>query len=116
MLYLVLIVFLLVGGALTVITVQNFATQHAHVALFVWQTPELPIGLVVLLSFLLGALVLYLVSALSALRDRSELRRTQRRVAELEQQLALVMPPQAMPQAVQHIAMPTPEKYVPPQG
>jgi uncharacterized integral membrane protein len=116
MLYLILIVFLIVGGALTVITVQNFTMQHAHVALFIWQTPELPVGLLVLISFLLGALVLYLVSALSALRDSSELRRTQRRVAELEQQLASVTAPQAMPQAVQNIAMPTTEKFVPPQS
>lgn len=116
MLYLVLIVFLIVGGALTVITVQNFAAQHAHVALFIWQTPELPVGLLVLLSFLLGALVLYLVSALSALRDRSELRRMQRRVAELEQQLASVTTQQAVVQPVQNIATPLPENFVPPQS
>lgn len=85
MLYLILVLLFLGGGALTIIAIQNFTTQQAHVALLIWQTPELPIGLIVVLAFLLGAILLYLVSALAAWSDKRELRRLRRRVAELEQ-------------------------------
>ena len=98
MLYLILVLLFLGGGALTIIAIQNFTTQQAHVALLIWQTPELPIGLIVVLAFLLGALLLYLVSALAAWSDKRELRRLQRRVAELEQAAA---PAYVIPTGVQ---------------
>ena len=85
MLYLIVVLLFLGGGALTIIAIQNFTTQQAHIALFIWQTPELPIGLIVILAFLLGALLLYVVSALAAWRDKRELRRLRKRIAELEQ-------------------------------
>lgn len=88
MFFVILILFLLVGGALTILTIQNLMSPYIHVAFFTWQTPALPVGLVILLSFLLGAFLLYLVSAVSAWRDRREIRRLRKQVTQLEQQMA----------------------------
>lgn len=87
MFYLVLVVFLLVGGALTALAIQNMA-MPVHMTLVVWQTPEIPLGLLLVLFFMLGALVLYLVSTMSALHDRKEAKKLEERVQELEQQLS----------------------------
>lgn len=97
MIFPILVLFVLVGGAVILITVQNFTAQYAHLALFAWQTPELPVGLLVLIAFLVGALFIYLISALTALRDASEMRRLRRRVAELEQQVVAQIPSVAAP-------------------
>ena len=85
MLYLILLVFVLIGGGLTVITIENLLTP-VHLALFMWQTPTLPLGLLLLVFFLVGALLLYLVSFLSALSDKREMTSLRKRVTQLEQQ------------------------------
>jgi uncharacterized integral membrane protein len=95
MFFLVLILFLIVGSALTIVTIQNLLAPPVHVIFFTWQTPSLPAGLVVLFSFLLGALLLYLVSTLSAWRDKREITRLERQVRELEQRLTVTT--QGMP-------------------
>jgi uncharacterized integral membrane protein len=84
-LYLILVLLLLVGGSLTWITIHNLSSQQT-LDVFIWQTPVLPVGLLVLLAFLLGALLLYIVSILSALADYAEMRKLRKRVAELERQ------------------------------
>jgi uncharacterized integral membrane protein len=83
----VLIIFALVGGALAVLAYENFATLTiaVHFTLFGWRAPVLPLGVVLLLACLLGALLLYIVTVLSAWRDRRQLAKLRRRVAELEQ-------------------------------
>ncbi len=83
MVYLVLLICLLVGSALTIVALQNLSTE-VQFMLFTWSTPRIPLGLPVLVAFLLGALVLYIVSLLSAVQDRREVRRLRRRVSELE--------------------------------
>jgi uncharacterized integral membrane protein len=83
MIYLVLLICLLVGSALTIVALQNLSTE-VQFMLFIWSTPRIPLGLPVLVAFLLGALVLYIVSLLSAVQDRREVRRLRRRVSELE--------------------------------
>jgi len=90
MIYLILLVFVLVGGTLTVLALENFPTE-VQIILFSWQTPHFPLGLLLVAVFLLGALFLYIVSALSALQDRRELKRLRKRVTELER--ASVKPP-----------------------
>lgn len=87
MLYLILVLLLLVGSALIWITIHNFSSQPV-LQVFIWQTPPLPVGLLILLAFLLGALLLYIVSILSALSDYYEVRHLRKRVAALEQQIA----------------------------
>jgi len=87
MVYLVLIICLLVGSALTLVALQNMSTEVQFI-LFTWSTPSMPIGILVLVAFLLGALVLYIVSLLSAVQDRREVRRLRRRVTELERAAA----------------------------
>jgi len=83
MIYLVLFICLLVGSALAIVTLQNL-TMDVQFTLFVWQTPDVPLGLLVVVAFLLGALLLYIISVLSAIQDRREVRRLLRRVTELE--------------------------------
>ncbi len=113
MFYVVLFIFALVGSALVVLTIENLTTQ-VQFAVFAWQSPNLPLGLVVLIAFILGALLLYIVSALSALRDRSEKRSLRKRVNELEQQVAAMTPPQPVVQT-QLPVVPMPGVGVPPQ-
>ena len=48
MFYLILFVFVLVGGILTIITLGNLFTM-VHLVLFTWQAPALPLGLLLLL-------------------------------------------------------------------
>ena len=113
MFYVILFLFALVGSGLVVLTIENLTTQ-VQFAVFAWQSPNLPLGLVVLIAFILGAVLLYIVSALSALRDRGEKRRLRKRVNELEQQLAVVTPPQPVIQTPMPI-VPMPGAVMPPQ-
>ena len=87
MIYLVLLICLLVGSTLTIVALQNMSTEEQFM-LFTWSTPRIPLGILVLVAFLLGALVLYIISLLSAVQDRREVRRLRRRVAELERAAA----------------------------
>jgi uncharacterized integral membrane protein len=83
----ILIIFILAGGVLAVLAFENFATLtiEVHVKIFGWHAPALPLGLLLLLVFLTGALLLYIVTVLSAWKDRRQLARLRRRVEELEQ-------------------------------
>lgn len=87
MLVVILIIFALAGAALVALAFENFATLtiEVHVKVFGWYAPALPLGVLVLLAFLLGALLLYIVTVLSAWRDRRQLASLRKRVAELEQ-------------------------------
>ena len=116
MVYVVLFICAIVGSALVALTVENLTTQ-VQFAVFAWQSPNLPLGLVVLIAFILGAFLLYIVSALSALRDRSEKRRLRKRVNELEQQLATTVhvPPQPIIAQPQVPFVPMPGLEMPPQ-
>jgi len=87
MIYLVLIVFLLVGSAVAVLALQNFQNE-VPLILFTWYLPHLPLGALLALAFGLGALLLYVASALSALQERREVKKLRARVAELEQIVA----------------------------
>ena len=84
MIYLVLVVFLLVGSAVAVLALQNFPTE-VQLTLFIWRIPHLSLGVLLVAAFLLGALLLYVVSILSALQERREVKKLRARVAELEQ-------------------------------
>jgi uncharacterized integral membrane protein len=86
MFYLLLIIFMLMGGVLTVITIENLMTP-VRLMLFTWQTPAFPLGLVILIFFVLGALLLYLVSVSSARSDKRELQVLRKRINQLEQQV-----------------------------
>lgn len=117
MFFLILLLFILLGGIFAVITVENLTTP-VHLALFGWQTPEIPIGLLVLAAFLLGAFLLFLVSFLSAWHDKHELKEMHVRIHELEQQQAMQQrPPTPMPpmhantSPLQMPGMFTPPKY-----
>lgn len=83
----VLIIFVLAGGALAVLAYENLATMAivVHLRVFGWHAPALPLGVVLLFACLLGALLLYIVTVISAWRDRRQMAKLRRRVAELEQ-------------------------------
>src|SRR5689334_11540022 len=53
--YLILVLFVIMGSALTILTVQNLSTS-VQLTLFGLKTPGIPPGLLIFLSFLLGAL------------------------------------------------------------
>ena len=84
MIYLVVIVFVLVGSALAVLALENVPTE-VQLTLFIWHTPRFPLGVLLVAAFLLGALLLYVVSTVSALQERREVKKLRARVAELEQ-------------------------------
>lgn len=83
MVYIILLIFVLVGGSLTLLMLQN--STPVHFSLFGWQLPEMPFGLLMLAAFLLGAILLYAVAVASAWQDRREVRQLRARIAELEQ-------------------------------
>jgi uncharacterized integral membrane protein len=85
--YVVLLVAVLLGGALAVLVIENFSVlaTATQLSFFIWRMPLLPMGLWLLISCLYGALLLYLLSILSALWERRELKMLRQRVAELEQ-------------------------------
>jgi uncharacterized integral membrane protein len=90
----ILIIFLLAAVVLAVLAFENVATLTivVHVKVFGWHAPALPLGLILLLAFLLGALLLYIVTVVSAWKDRRQLARLRRRVLELEQAQANTYP------------------------
>ena len=83
MLYLVSILFLLVTAGVAVVAFENIANDVPMV--FFGQTISLSVGLLILFSYFLGALLLYLIAFGAAERDRRELQRLKARVTELEQ-------------------------------
>jgi uncharacterized integral membrane protein len=87
MIYLILIVFVLVGSAMAVLALENIPTE-VQLTLFIWHIPHFPLGVLLLVAFLLGALLLYVVSILSALQERREVKKLRARVVELEQIVA----------------------------
>lgn len=87
MVYLALIIFILVGSAVVMLTLQNLSTEVPFI-LFIWPIPQLRLGLLLVAAFLLGAVVIYIVSALSALRDRREIKRLRKRLSTLSDPLA----------------------------
>ena len=95
----ILMILALVGGPLVVLAMENFSTLmiEVHLTVFGWHAPVLPLGVLLLLSCLLGALLLYMVAVLSALRDRRVLAKLRRRVAELEQAQVALTPQRSAP-------------------
>jgi uncharacterized integral membrane protein len=121
MFFLILLLFLLVGGIFAVITVENLTTP-VHLILFGWQTPEIPVGLLVIAAFLLGALLLFLVAFLSAWSDKRELKKLHLRIRDLEQQqqsmqqrTATMMPPTS-PLRTNSSALQMPGMFTPPNS
>ena len=91
MLYIAITFFVLLAAGLAVLAFENFL-KDVSLTLFVWNTPPLPLGWLLLLSCLLGAAMLFFVATAAALDDRRELRRLRARVKELEGIIAQVMP------------------------
>jgi uncharacterized integral membrane protein len=117
MIYFTLLLVLLVGGTLTVITIQNLDTL-VPLSIFSWQAPSLSLGVLIIVAFVLGALLLYVISFVSAWHDMRELRRMRQRITELERSVREMVPavPPAGIAAVPMPGMPNPETPQQPQG
>jgi uncharacterized integral membrane protein len=99
--FLALVVFLLVGGVFTVITLQNLNTL-THLNLYFWQTPEFPVGLLLIGAMLLGAILVYLIAFLAATEERRELQYLRQRVVDAEaQKNQVALQPTAVHQTAQ---------------
>ena len=100
-LYVILVLFVLAGGLITVLTIENISmlTLSVHLTFFTWHSPAMHLGILLLLSCVLGALLLYVVTVVSAWRERRELQRLRKRVAELEQ-VHMNMPAQRLASSV----------------
>ena len=105
MLYIAIILFALVSAGLIVLTIVNFPND-VSLSLVFWQTPSLPVGLLLLLAFVLGALMLYIVSAASAWEETRELKKLRQQVAELEQRGAANISTGPLPTATPIVPMP----------
>jgi len=81
--YIILLIFVLVGGSLTLLMLQN--STPVQVSLFAWHSPTLPLGVLLLAAFLLGALLLYAVAVASAWQNHREVKQLRAKLAELEQ-------------------------------
>jgi uncharacterized integral membrane protein len=85
--FLIFVVILLIGGLVAYIAVQNL-TLPVQLDLFSWNIRDFPLGVWLVAAFLCGAIVLYLVSMLSALEDRHKMKVLRKRVVALEEQVA----------------------------
>jgi uncharacterized integral membrane protein len=82
MLYVAIVLFALVTTGLAVLAFANFLND-VSLSLVIWHTPSLPIGWLLLLSYLLGAVMLFLIAAAAASRDTRELKRLRAKVEEM---------------------------------
>ena len=83
MLYIAIILFILITAGVVVLAFENMSTDVTLTA--IGQTLHLSVGLMLLLAFLLGALVFYLITVTTAVQERQELKQLRMRVTELEQ-------------------------------
>jgi uncharacterized integral membrane protein len=82
MLYVAIVLFALVTTGLAVLAFANFLND-VSLSLVIWHMPSLPIGWLLLLSYLLGAVMLFLIAAAAASRDTRELKRLRAKVEEM---------------------------------
>jgi uncharacterized integral membrane protein len=82
MLYVAIVLFALVTTGLAVLAFANFLND-VSLSLIIWHTPPLPIGWLLLLTYLLGAVMLFLIAAATASRDTRELKRLRAKVEEM---------------------------------
>ena len=84
MLFIAIIVFILVTAGVVVLAFENMSIGVTF-TVFTGLTLHLSVGLLLLLAFILGALVFYLITVTAAVQDRQELKQLRMRVADLEQ-------------------------------
>lgn len=83
MLYIAIVLFALVTAGLAVLAFENFLND-VSLSLVVWHSTPLPVGWLLLLAYLLGAVMLFLIAAASAVQDTRELKSLRERVKVLE--------------------------------
>jgi uncharacterized integral membrane protein len=83
MLFVAISLFLLVTAGIAVLAYVNLQDE-APFSLLIWHVPAVSVGLICLLAFLLGALMLYFISLAASRREAGELKALRDRVAELE--------------------------------
>ncbi len=83
MLFVAIGLFLLVTAGIAVLAYVNLLNE-APLSLLIWHVPAVSVGIVCLLAFLLGALMLYFISLAASRQESSELKKLRQRVTELE--------------------------------
>ncbi len=94
MFFILLLVSLLIGGAVIALAFLNL-TNRVQLSYYLGLSPYFSLGLLLLAAFLLGALVLFLLSTHGARKDRKEIEQLRQRVRDLEQEKGQT--PQRMP-------------------
>ena len=94
MLYIAIVLFVLVTTGLAVLAFENFLND-VSLSLVVWHLPPLPVGWLLLLVYLLGAVMLFLIAATAAAQDARELRSLRERVKVLGERVAAAEAPEA---------------------
>ncbi len=84
MLYVAIILFILVTAGVAVLAFENMSTEVTLTAV-IGQTLHLSVGLLLILAFILGAALFYLITVTAAVQERQELKQLRTRVVELEQ-------------------------------
>ncbi|GCE47076.1 putative integral membrane protein [Thermosporothrix hazakensis] len=102
MIYLMLVILGLIGALVAMFSVQNL--DQVTLSFFSLQL-SLPVGIIFIATFLIGAILLYLVDVAAGKRDKREIarlqkenERLQKRVSEMEKQLAATQLAQQMMQ------------------
>jgi len=96
MLYIAIVLFVLVTTGLAVLAFENFLND-VSLSLVVWHLPPLPVGWLLLLVYLLGAVMLFLIAATTAAQDARELRSLRERVKVLGERVAAAEAPEGSP-------------------
>lgn len=89
MFFLIFVVFLLIGGLVTLIGVLNFTQPVPLWPFSLWHIP-LSLGACLVAAFLFGAILFYVVSVLSAMGDRREIKTLRQKVLSLQEQIAAI--------------------------
>ena len=82
----IVVVFLLIGGLVTFIALNNL-TPLVHLQVLSWHTSDLPLGLWLVAAFLSGAILLLLVAFLSALGDWHRMKLLRKQVITLQEKV-----------------------------
>jgi uncharacterized integral membrane protein len=85
--YVVSGIVILAGGAITLLVIENGALLLMSVQFSILgkHLPMVPLGLLLLLSCLFGAALVYIVTLITAWQERHELRELRKKLVELEQ-------------------------------
>ncbi len=84
MLFIAIILFILVTAGVAMLAFENMSNEVTFTVVN-GQTLHWSVGILLLLAFILGAVLFYLITVTSAVQEKQELKQLRTRVVELEQ-------------------------------